>query len=1169
MAAVNGHANGHINGFTEKMGGRFSHIPRTIDIPVQEGVEDEAVEVDLVDLIDDPTELCTLLENEHVDKNLWMTIAMAYAKQKKVDTAIEILNRSLGALTHGKSTEKLMIMSAICWMYLWKCREAPRLKQGSGMASDAKTKENYIHEATQIINEAARISPAYSPFFLNRGVLSLLRASQPLSAKGPQNKSEQTDVLIQGLKSFEDALRASANKNMMAMMGKARVQFALGKYPDALQTYQHVLERAPDIVDPDPRVGIGCCLWQLDHKDAAHSAWERAIEVNPDSAIAKTLLGLYHLQHSSQFPITDPRFVDSYKKGISDYITPAWKTSIMMPLPCVTLGSYFLTKGKWDQAEKLALRTIEMSDTNPVISDGWYLRARKEHYAGSKELALDYYQKSDAGRGGDEAGYLPAKFGIAQIKVLMGDLSDAKYRLEKLVQTAKIPEAMSLLGTLYAEEAFSAVEKEDRSTEAKKASSLLEAVRNSWRDPKKNARPDVIVLLNLARLYENDQPDKSFQCLQQVEKIQLDMIPESAKPVKEEDQDEAAFALKVKEMLPPQLLNNMGCFQYQHERYAEARELFQTSLKACVNIRDTDSTIDTDALVTTISFNLARTYEAEGMASEAKEVYDGLLQRHDDYLDANARLAYISLKEDPAGKGAAAIKELYKSASRNMEVMALYGWYLHKAKKRTANLAEDSEQRHYKRSLNDINKHDVYSLTAMGNIHLMVAREMRRDTDQDKDKRRKIYERSVEFFDKALSLDPKNAYAAQGIGIAIVEDRHRPQDAVQIFQKVREAIKDASVFLNLGHVYTELKQYARAIENYENALAKERSRDYQILSCLGRVWLMRGKQEKSLEAMKTSLDFTRSALAIAPEHAKIQVQFNVAFVQIQIAQLIYTLPDKERSLADVEAAASGLDEAIESFSAIAKSPAPPFPKNDIEQRANMGRNTMRKQLERAAQNQREYEDKNADRLAKAKEMREAEIRRREDEKRKIEEAKADERRKVAEERHRMQERDRELAEHRAEEERKAAEAEMTEDSDGNRVKRTKRKPAPRKRKQKGTEDTETEAGGSDDEGLVSGTPATGDEAVEREKPKKKKRKLERKSERKSKAQSKYKSSEMVVESDEDEVMVDAADTAVPDEDDAEIGEVNEGAGDEVPAAASQARKKANRIVDDDEDEDEE
>ena len=88
----------------------------------------EAVEVDLEVLLDDPTELCTLLENESVGKSYWTTIALAYAKQGKIEDAIEILNKGLGAL--ATTTDRLGLYNCLCWLYFWKSREAPRTVSG-------------------------------------------------------------------------------------------------------------------------------------------------------------------------------------------------------------------------------------------------------------------------------------------------------------------------------------------------------------------------------------------------------------------------------------------------------------------------------------------------------------------------------------------------------------------------------------------------------------------------------------------------------------------------------------------------------------------------------------------------------------------------------------------------------------------------------------------------------------------------------------------------------------------------------------------------------------------------------------------------------------------------------------------------------------------------------
>lgn len=679
-----------------------------------------------------------------------------------------------------------------------------------------RTKDHYIHAATTTLNEASRISPTYPPLFLARGVLYLLRASLQPSKAGSASRanSDRIDTLQQAAKCFEDALRASQGRNMMAVMGKARALFSLGKYPEALVNYQTALERAPDLQDPDPRLGIGCCFWQLGHKEDALQAWQRSLELNPQSKIANILLGLYHLDHSAQYPTADPDFQLHYKKAMTQYTQTAWKMDNKFPLTCATFGNYFLLRKAWPTVDRLARQAVQATDVNAIASDGWYLLARKEHYEDNIALATDYYNRADQARGGDDKGYMPAKFGAAQLKIMTKDYSGAKFRLEKIVQQSKSVEALTLLGLLYAEDVYaneaSAV-KEDKSADAKKAISLLEQVRVAWKDSKRKLTPDSAVLLNLARLYETESPDKSLQCLQQVEQMELDDIPDDERP--DDVEDKAAMNAILRESLPPQLLNNMASFHYHAERFSQARELFQSALNACVRIGDRDSMTDTDALVTTISYNLARTYEAEGLIDEAKKVYEGLLARHPSYTDARTRLAYILLQQDPLEAGSKAVRQLMDSDPNNLDVRALYGWFVHRSKKRTPNIAEDQEQRHYKHTLQQHDKHDRYSLTGMGNLFLQSAREMRRDTDQEKDKRAKTYQRAIEFFEKALQLDPGNAYAAQGIGIALVEDKKDHASAIQVFTKVRECMRDASVFVNLGHVFCEVKQYARAIES--------------------------------------------------------------------------------------------------------------------------------------------------------------------------------------------------------------------------------------------------------------------------------------------------------------------------------------------------------------------
>ena len=286
---INGHralSNSHTNSFSisalESLK-RFSDIPAAIDIPVSENNVDEVVELNLEDLPEDPTELCTVLENENAAKHFWMIISLAYAKRNEIDNAIEIVEKGLASLGRGPMKEKLGLYSCLCWLYLWKSQNAPRVIQKAPQDGETRVKDDYLNLAMGALNDASKINPSFPPLFMARGILSLLKASlQPPSkplAPGQIEHSERNETLQQALKSFESASRVSAGRNMLAVLGKARVLFSLGRYPAALECYQEVLAKMPYLQDPDPRIGIGCCLWQLNYHAEAKQAWQRALDL--------------------------------------------------------------------------------------------------------------------------------------------------------------------------------------------------------------------------------------------------------------------------------------------------------------------------------------------------------------------------------------------------------------------------------------------------------------------------------------------------------------------------------------------------------------------------------------------------------------------------------------------------------------------------------------------------------------------------------------------------------------------------------------------------------------------------------------------------------------------------------------------------------------------------
>ena len=177
---------------------------------------------------------------------------------------------------------------------------------------------------------------------------------------------------------------------------------------------------------------------------------------------------------------------------------------------------------------------------------------------------------------------------------------------------------------------------------------------------------------------------------------------------------------------------------------------------------------------------------------------------------AVARLCYLDAIETSFDPSSKLLKDLLLIDPTNLESRALIGWHLsHQRRSRTV---EDQEQKHYVATLRHFDKHDTYSLISLANATLRHARELRPQTEAEKEKRKKEYARAVDMFQKALELQPKNAYAAQGVAIAFAEEKNYVQ-ANMIFNKVKETLKDASVFINMGHCCADQRDWVRAIQN--------------------------------------------------------------------------------------------------------------------------------------------------------------------------------------------------------------------------------------------------------------------------------------------------------------------------------------------------------------------
>lgn len=176
------------------------------------------------------------------------------------------------------------------------------------------------------------------------------------------------------------------------------------------------------------------------------------------------------------------------------------------------------------------------------------------------------------------------------------------------------------------------------------------------------------------------------------------------------------------------------------------------------------------------------------------------------------------------------IKQCLTSQNSSLNIRAFYTYFL--IQTNSIKIAKDFVFN----TLKDFDKYDVYSLCAAGWIQYHQSRESRDNSQDGVKERRRGFQRSAEFYEKALQLDPQCAFAAQGLAIVTAEDAlgtlggalpstvpvpideaskriKNAREALDTFVKVRESKDDGSVYFNMGHCHYACDEFDRAIES--------------------------------------------------------------------------------------------------------------------------------------------------------------------------------------------------------------------------------------------------------------------------------------------------------------------------------------------------------------------
>ncbi|THH01100.1 hypothetical protein EW026_g1546 [Hermanssonia centrifuga] len=864
---------------------------RSIDIELS---GQEIITVDLENLDASPDDLLDLLKESQSQVWVWTKLATEYWRRGYLDAAEKLAQGAVEFFRSNGSTSSLPpIYSLLANIQLAHARKAPKIIWKDARQDDMrkeKIREDFYRESAQYLNRGEKAATD-----AGEGVGSTLgfltRAILQLSSGDMEN----------ALRSFDGVL-AEKPTNVVALLGKARILYARRQYQQSLRLFQDVLRYNPNCV-PDPRVGIGLCLWAMDQKGKAKVAWERSIEVNPSQWPAQLLLGLEAINSSKNENQTEDERRDDFLRG-TRLIEKAFNANQKNSAAANALCELFLRKGQRKRALKLAERTIQFADTLTVLTDGHIRAGRVLHEDGSITDSVKHYTAAKTGQPSN----MLATIGLAQVQLKNDEIAAAIHTLDSLLQPPNSNRAVEPTVMLASLRAHSrpGVSSSDQAQEKLRARELFERVSKALSLPEQNhvslnghahsltrtqrkISEDVHVHTEIARLWYDEDLGRVDRALQE--------------------------ALRISEStgkVDPRLLNNLGVLQYFDGRFDQARVLYERAL--------TDATgLDTavgENMSTSILYNLARAYEAQGEDTMAKDAYDKLLSRHPEYVDAKIRQAHMLTDINRHNEAHDLLKQSLASQANNLNLRASYVPHF----LIQSNLHKPAKDFVFG-TLKDHDKHDVYSLCAAGWIQYHQARESRDGSPKGLEERKRGFQRSAEFYEKALQFDPMCVIAAQGLAIVTAEDAlgslggslgplapDEPQrriknarEALDVFAKVRESLDDGSVYSNMGHCYYASDEYDRAVESYETASRKfYHGHNVPVLLCLCRSWYAKANKDQSFVAMNTALRYAQNAFYLQPGDKAIM--YNIAMIEQKAAEMLLSISPAKRTLKDLQRA---------------------------------------------------------------------------------------------------------------------------------------------------------------------------------------------------------------------------------------------------------------------------
>lgn len=642
---------------------------------------------------------------------------------------------------------------------------------------------------------------------------------------------------------------AQSTSNIPALLGKACISFQKRDYKSALAYYKKALRTNPNC-PAEVRLGMGHCFYRLNRLEKARLAFERTLELN--NRCTGALVGLAVLELNSKKP-------DSIKNGVQ-LLSKAYSIDNQSPMVLNHLANHFFFKKDYTKVQHLALHAFHGTEVEAMQAESCYQLARSFHVQGDYDQAFQYYYQATQFA---STNFVLPWFGLGQMYIARGDNVNAAQCFEKVLKfQPNNYETMKILGSLYS----TSMEPEKKEI----AKNHLKKVTEQFPD-------DVEAWIELAGILEQTDVQAALSAYGAASKI-----------LKE----------KVEADVPPEILNNVGALHFRLGNLKEAKKFYEAALDHCKEESMQDEAYY-NAISVSMHYNTARLMEAQFEFDKAEKIYKDILREHASYVDCYLRLGCMARDKGQIYEASDWFKMALQIDQDHPDAWTLIG-NLHLAKQEWG-----PGQKKFERILKQpATANDTYALVALGNVWLQTLH----TPSRDKTKEIRHQERAIAMFKQVLRTDPRNIYAANGIGCVLAHKGHY-REARDVFSQVREATAEvADIWLNLAHVYVEQRQFVSAIQMYENCVKKfYKSYSVEVMFYLARAYYKAGR----LSDCKHLLLKTRH---VAPHDTLLM--FNLSVVQQRLATGV--LRNEKSNLKAVLSAVGDLELAQRNFEYLSK-----------------------------------------------------------------------------------------------------------------------------------------------------------------------------------------------------------------------------------------------------------